>query len=82
MAVNSLLAKITLLKKPANWTHLTDKHFFWGKLLFRRTVLGSSRGPATSEICKELSVNRLSVNCLLIAGKCLLIVCKLLLIVC
>ena len=23
MAVNSLLAKITLLKKPANWTHLT-----------------------------------------------------------
>ena len=27
MAVNSLFAKITLLKKPANWTHLRG----WGK---------------------------------------------------
>ena len=25
MAVNSLLAKMTLLKEPANWTHLKEK---------------------------------------------------------
>ena len=37
MAVNSLFAKITLLKKPANWTHLGIMmdlgEFFPGKVI-------------------------------------------------
>ena len=35
MAVNSLLAKITLLKKPANWTHLG---LLWEKLDFEVVI--------------------------------------------
>ena len=38
MAVNSLFAKITLLKKPANWTHLIRRVNFGTVRKFGRDV--------------------------------------------
>ena len=55
MAVNSLFAKITLLKKPANWTHLeyfqgfSSKYFEGQKTQIILRILKIFGGPGFFE---------------------------------